>query len=93
VVSVKTCPPDLKKNEPEFMLEFRLKAYRQWQKMTEPTWPSVKYTIDYQDIIYYSRRSKGKLNSLEVDPTLEAFEKLGIPLSAKRLSNVAVDAI
>jgi len=53
------------------MLEFRLKAYRQWQKMTEPTWPSVKYpTIDYQDIIYYLRRSKGKAEQLEeVDPT------------------------
>ena len=88
-----------KKNEPSFMLEFRLKAYRQWLKMTEPTWPSVKYpTIDYQNIIYYSapKQQKPKLNSLEeVDPTLlEAFEKLGIPLSEqKRLSNVAVDAI
>ncbi|MBV9385236.1 MAG: Fe-S cluster assembly protein SufB, partial [Chroococcidiopsidaceae cyanobacterium CP_BM_ER_R8_30] len=88
-----------KKNEPEFMLEFRLKAYRQWQKMTEPVWPSVKYpTINYQDIIYYSapKKSQAKLNSLEeVDPTLlETFEKLGIPLSEqKRLSNVAVDAI
>ncbi|MBW4684298.1 MAG: Fe-S cluster assembly protein SufB [Komarekiella atlantica HA4396-MV6] len=88
-----------KKNEPEFMLEFRLKAYRQWQKMTEPTWPSVKYPpINYQDIIYYSapKRQKAKLNSLdEVDPTLlETFEKLGISLSEqKRLANVAVDAI
>ncbi len=87
-----------KKDEPEFMLEFRLKAYRQWQKMTEPTWPNVKYpTIDYQNIIYYSAPKKQKaLNSLEeVDPTLlETFEKLGIPLSEqKRLSNVAVDAI
>jgi Fe-S cluster assembly protein SufB len=88
-----------KKNEPEFMLEFRLRAFRQWQKMTEPTWPSVKYPpIDYQDIIYYSapKQKKEKLNSLdEVDPTLiETFEKLGIPLSEqKRLANVAVDAI
>ncbi len=88
-----------KKNEPEFMVEFRLKAYRQWQKMKEPTWPNVKYpTIDYQDIIYYSapKQQKAKLNSLEeVDPTLlETFEKLGISLSEqKRLSNVAVDAI
>ncbi|HCF26539.1 MAG TPA: Fe-S cluster assembly protein SufB, partial [Cyanobacteria bacterium UBA11049] len=87
-----------KKNEPEFMLEFRLKAYRQWLKMTEPTWPSVKYpTIDYQNIIYYSApKQKAKLNSLsEVDPELlDTFEKLGIPLSEqKRLSNVAVDAI
>lgn len=87
-----------KKQEPEFMLEFRLKAYRQWLKMTEPTWPQVKYPpIDYQNIVYYSApKKKDKLNSLdEVDPTLlETFEKLGIPLSEqKRLSNVAVDAI
>ncbi|WP_414753551.1 Fe-S cluster assembly protein SufB [Anabaena sp. CCY 9910] len=88
-----------KKNEPEFMLEYRLKAFRQWQKMTEPAWPSVKYPpIDYQNIIYYSapKQKKAKLNSLdEVDPTLiETFEKLGIPLSEqKRLANVAVDAI
>jgi Fe-S cluster assembly protein SufB len=87
-----------KKNEPAFMLEFRLKAYRQWLKMAEPTWPNVNYpAINYQDIIYYSApKQKAKKNSLEeVDPTLlEAFEKLGIPLSEqKRLSNVAVDAI
>jgi Fe-S cluster assembly protein SufB len=87
-----------KKQEPEFMLEFRLKAYRQWLKMTEPTWPQVKYPpIDYQNIVYYSApKKKDKLSSLdEVDPTLlETFEKLGIPLSEqKRLSNVAVDAI
>ncbi|NEQ21300.1 MAG: Fe-S cluster assembly protein SufB [Microcoleus sp. SIO2G3] len=88
-----------KKNEPEFMLEFRLKAYQQWQKMTEPSWPHVSYpAINYQDIIYYSapKQKKEKLNSLdEVDPALlETFEKLGIPLSEqKRLSNVAVDAI
>ena len=88
-----------KKNEPEFMLQFRITAYRQWLKMTEPTWPHVTYPpIDYQDIIYYSapKQKKEQLNSLEeVDPTLLAtFEKLGIPLSEqKRLGNVAVDAI
>ena len=87
-----------KKEEPEFMLEFRLKAYRQWLKMTEPAWAHVGYpAIDYQDIIYYSApKFKEKKNSLdEVDPEmLEAFEKLGISLSEqKRLSNVAVDAI
>lgn len=88
-----------KKNEPEFMLEFRLKAYRQWLKMEEPNWAEVGYSpIDYQSIVYYSapKQDKKKLNSLdEVDPTLlETFEKLGIPLSEqKRLSNVAVDAI
>ena len=88
-----------KKNEPQFMLDFRLKAYGQWQKMTEPTWPHVTYPpINYQDIVYYSapKQKKEQLNSLEeVDPTLlETFEKLGIPLSEqKRLGNVAVDAI
>ncbi|MBO1055918.1 MAG: Fe-S cluster assembly protein SufB [Dolichospermum sp. JUN01] len=88
-----------KKNEPEFMLEYRLRAYRQWLKMTEPTWSHVQYPpINYQDIIYYSapKQKKAKLNSLdEVDPTLlETFAKLGIPLNEqKRLSNVAVDAI
>ncbi len=87
-----------KKNEPEFMLNFRLRAYQQWQKMAEPTWPHVHYPpIDYQDIIYYSapkvEKKKGSLE--EVDPTLiETFEKLGIPLSEqKRLANVAVDAV
>ena len=87
-----------KKNEPEFMLEFRLKAYRQWLKMTEPDWASVGYPeIDYQNIIYYSapKQSAKKKSLDEVDPTLlETFEKLGIPLSEqKRLANVAVDAI
>ncbi|QSV56178.1 MAG: Fe-S cluster assembly protein SufB [Dolichospermum sp. UKL201] len=88
-----------KKNEPEFMLEYRLRAYHQWLKMTEPTWSHVQYPpINYQDIIYYSapKQKKAKLNSLdEVDPTLlETFAKLGIPLNEqKRLTNVAVDAI
>lgn len=87
-----------KKNEPEFMLEFRLRAYRQWLKMTEPTWQNASYpAIDYQDIIYYSApKQKEKKKSLEeVDPELlDTFEKLGIPLSEqKRLTNVAVDAI
>ncbi|MGF1577037.1 MAG: Fe-S cluster assembly protein SufB, partial [Cyanophyceae cyanobacterium] len=86
------------KGEPDFMLDFRLKAYRQWLKMTEPTWPQVHYpAIDYQNIIYYSApKAKEKKKSLEdVDPVLlETFEKLGISLSEqKRLSNVAVDAI
>ncbi|MEL6437769.1 MAG: Fe-S cluster assembly protein SufB [Cyanobacteria bacterium J06621_8] len=88
-----------KKNEPEFMLEFRLKAYRRWLKMVEPQWPHVEYpAIDYQDIVYYSapKKKQEKKGSLdEVDPALlETFDKLGIPLSEqKRLSNVAVDAI
>ncbi|MBD2090455.1 Fe-S cluster assembly protein SufB [Microcoleus sp. FACHB-1515] len=87
-----------KKNEPEFMLDFRLRAYRHWLTMTEPNWVDLGYgAIDYQNIVYYSApKQKAKLNSLEeVDPTLlDTFEKLGIPLSEqKRLSNVAVDAI
>ncbi|MDB9495902.1 Fe-S cluster assembly protein SufB [Spirulina subsalsa CS-330] len=89
-----------KKNEPEFMLEFRLKAYRHWLTMAEPDWAHVGYPpINYQDIIYYSApktKDGEKLKSLDdVDPALlETFEKLGIPLSEqKRLGNVAVDAI
>ena len=88
-----------KKEEPEFMLEFRLKAYRKWLTMAEPDWANVGYPpINYQDIIYYSapKQEKKKLNSLdEADPALlETFEKLGLPLSEqKRLANVAVDAV
>ncbi|MEN9264491.1 MAG: Fe-S cluster assembly protein SufB, partial [Gloeomargarita sp. GMQP_bins_44] len=87
-----------KKREPDFMLEFRLRAYRHWLTMPVPTWAQVSYPpIDYQNIVYYSApKTKEKLNSLEeVDPELlETFEKLGIPLSEqKRLANVAVDAI
>lgn len=87
-----------KKNEPEWMLEWRLKAYRHWLTMTEPEWANVTYPkIDYQDIIYYSApKPKKKLESLdEVDPELlDTFEKLGIPLhEQKLLANVAVDAI
>ena len=88
-----------KKNEPDFMLEFRLKAYHQWLKMAEPEWAHVKYPpIDYQDIVYYAapKKETKKIESLdEIDPALlETFEKLGIPLSEqKRLSNVAVDAV
>jgi Fe-S cluster assembly protein SufB len=87
-----------KKNEPDFMLEWRLKAYRHWSKMTEPKWANVKYPpIDYQDIIYYSApKRKPTLKSLdEVDPELlETFNKLGISLEEqKRLAGVAVDAV
>jgi len=88
----------LKKGEPEWLLEFRLKAYRHWLTMTEPTWPNVKYPkIDFQDIIYYSApRQKPKLASMdEVDPELlRTFEKLGVPLhERKALAGVAVDVI
>ena len=87
-----------KKEEPDFMLEWRLKAYRHWLTLTEPTWANVKYPpIDYQSIIYYSAPKKTrKLESLnQVDPELrKTFEKLGISLDEqKRLSNVAVDAV
>lgn len=87
-----------KKEEPEWMLEFRLRAYRTWLQMTEPVWAHVEYPpIDYQDIIYYSapKQSEKKKSLDEVDPELlDTFEKLGISLSEqKRLANVAVDAI
>ena len=86
------------KNEPEFMLEWRLKAYRQWLTMKEPTWPNVKYPpIDYQAISYYSApKKKPNLNSLdEVDPELlKTYQKLGISLTEqKMLTGVAVDAV
>jgi Fe-S cluster assembly protein SufB len=88
-----------KKKEPEFMLQWRLKAYRHWLTMEEPRWwPHVKFgRIDYQDIVYYSApKPKKKLTSLdEVDPEMRAtFEKLGISLDEqKRLTGVAVDAV
>ncbi|MGC8667987.1 MAG: Fe-S cluster assembly protein SufB [Chthonomonadales bacterium] len=87
-----------KKEEPEWLLEWRLKAYRKWLTMQEPTWQNVHYPpIDYQDIIYYAApKAKPRLNSLdEVDPELlRTFEKLGISLEEqKRLTGVAVDAV
>jgi Fe-S cluster assembly protein SufB len=87
-----------KKKEPEWMLEYRIKAFRHWQKMTEPDWAHVHYPkINFQDIIYYAAPKKQKqLNSLdEVDPELrKTFEKLGISLEEqKRLTGVAVDAV
>jgi Fe-S cluster assembly protein SufB len=87
-----------KKKEPQFLLDFRLKAFRHWLTLQEPTWAKVRYNpIDYQDIVYYSApKPRKKLASMdEVDPELrEAFAKLGIPLEEqKRLSNVAVDAV
>ena len=87
-----------KKNEPDWLLEFRLKAYRRWLTMEEPSWSDNTYpTIDYQDFSYYSApKNIEKKNSLdEVDPELlKTFDKLGIPLAEqKRLANVAVDAV
>jgi len=87
-----------KKKEPDWLLEWRLKAYRQWLDMVEPKWPNVHYPpINYQEIIYYSApKQKIAPNSLdEIDPELRlTFEKLGISLTEqKRLSGIAVDAV
>ena len=91
-----------KKQEPEFMLEWRLKAYRHWVSLErsqgEPTWANIKYPkIDYQDIVYYSApKQKPTLNSLdELDPEIRrTYEKLGIPLGEQKLlAGVAVDAV
>ncbi len=87
-----------RKKEPEFMLEWRLKAFRRWSKMKEPKWAFIHYPpIDYQNAIYYAApKKKPDLKSLdEVDPKLiETFDKLGIPLEEqKRLAGVAVDAV
>jgi Fe-S cluster assembly protein SufB len=107
-VEQETIPPGLsedvirvisaKKEEPEWMLEWRLKAYRHWLTLSEPTWANIKYEpIDYQSISYYSApKSKPQLESLdEVDPEILAtYEKLGIPLQEqKMLAGVAVDAV
>jgi Fe-S cluster assembly protein SufB len=87
-----------KKQEPEWLLEWRLKAYRLWLTMKEPSWQNVKYDpINYQDIVYYSAPKKKKaLDSLdEVDPEVRrTFDKLGIPLEEQKLlAGVAVDAV
>ncbi len=87
-----------KKKEPKFLLDFRLKAFKQWEKMKEPNWCNLNYPkIDYQDLIYYAapKQTQTKASLDEVDPKLlETFDKLGIPLNEqKRLSNVAVDAV
>src|SRR5208282_6023094 len=88
-----------KKREPEFMLEWRLKAYRHWLTMKEPAWPHVHYPpIDYQKAVYYSapkQKGEGPRSLEEVDPKLlETYEKLGIPLKEReRLAGVAVDAV
>jgi Fe-S cluster assembly protein SufB len=87
-----------KKNEPEWLLEFRLNAYRHWLTMEEPEWANVSYPkIDFQDIIYFAQpKPKKKLASMdEVDPELRrTFEKLGVPLhEQKMMSGVAVDVI
>jgi Fe-S cluster assembly protein SufB len=108
-VETESAPPGLneniirlishKKKEPEWLLEWRLKAFRHWQTMKEPTWQFVKYPpVNFQDITYYSapKQNKDAPKSLdEVDPKLlETYEKLGIPLRERsRLAGVAVDAV
>ena len=88
-----------KKEEPEFMLEWRLKAYKHWLTMTEPKWPNVQYSpIDYQSIVYYSApksQEDGPQSLDDVDPELlETYKKLGIPLEEQELlAGVAVDAV
>src|SRR5512146_2232961 len=88
-----------KKKEPAFMLEWRLKAYRHWLTMTEPTWAHVHYPpIDYQAIVYYAapkQRMNAPKSLEEVDPKLlETYEKLGVPLHERaKLAGVAVDAV
>ena len=108
-VEVDAAPPGLneeiirlisrKKNEPEWLTDWRLKAYRHWLTMKEPEWPKVHHApIDYQGIVYYSapkRKKDGPKSLDEVDPKLiETYEKLGIPLKEReRLAGVAVDAV
>jgi len=88
-----------KKNEPPFMLEWRLAAFRHWLTMTEPDWATVRHPpIDYQDIIYYSApksRANAPKSLDEVDPELlRVYEKLGVPLKEREmLAGVAVDAV
>lgn len=107
-IETETIPPGLdeeiikiisaKKNEPAFMLDFRLRAFNKWKQMKSPTWPQLAIPkVDYQKIVYYSApKQKKVLNSLEeVDPELKrTFDKLGISLmEQKRLANVAVDVV
>ena len=85
-----------KKGEPEFMLEWRLRAYRHWLTMKEPSWQNVTYPpIDYQDIVYFAAPKKAPDSLDEVDPELlETYEKLGISLDEQKwLAGVAVDAV
>jgi Fe-S cluster assembly protein SufB len=87
-----------KKDEPRWLLEWRLKAFAHWQNMQEPHWANVKYDpINYQDIVYYSapKKTAGPKNLNEVDPAiLEMYDKLGIPIDEQeKLANVAVDAV
>ena len=85
-----------KKNEPEWLLEFRLNAFRKWQKMEVPKWAHLDIPeIDFQDIIYYAAPKKDVDRPKEIDPELEkTFDKLGIPIGERAaLAGVAVDAV
>ena len=85
-----------KKNEPEWMLAWRLDAYKRWLTMREPKWAKIDYgPIDYQDLYYYSAPKKAPKSLDEIDPEiLRTYEKLGIPLlEQQRLAGVAVDAV
>ena len=87
-----------KKGEPPWLLEWRLKAFEHWQKMTEPRWANVRFEpIDYQDIVYYSapKKAQGPKSLEEIDPAiLEMYNKLGIPIhEQEKLAGVAVDAV
>lgn len=88
-----------KKKEPQWMTEWRLKAFAHWQKMQEPSWPNFEYgPIDYQDLYYYSAPKQAKVNPKSLDEVdselLKTFDRLGIPLTEqKRLTGVAVDAV
>ena len=87
-----------KKNEPDWLLQFRLKAFRHWQTLEMPTWPHLTIPpIDYQDIIYYAapKKKEGPKSLDEVDPELlKTFDKLGIPLHERaQLAGMAVDAV
>lgn len=88
-----------KKSEPQWLLDFRLKAFEQWSRMTEPTWGAIHYPkINFQDISYYSepkKKAEKKASLDELDPELlKTFERLGIPLQEqKRISGVAIDAV
>jgi len=108
ILETDTFPPGLnedvvralsaKKEEPEWLLEFRLKSFRAWQQMVEPTWHNLSIEpIDYQALSYYSApKARPQLASMdEVDPEVRrTFEKLGIPLEEQKLlANVAVDAV
>ena len=85
-----------KKEEPQWLLNYRLKAYKRWLKMSEPKWANLEYEkIDYQNISYFSAPKKAPNSLDEIDPSiLQTYEKLGIPLEEQKLlAGIAVDAV